>query len=120
MLAAAVWVVAHGQPVLSTARGLLAQGCDCEPPVAFALMLGADVQPLQVTVEQGLILRGEGGHDEANQLVAVVDQAGPCDIGHRVRLGQGPGDGGNEVFLIRPYLQFAGGPYVFGGHLLQS
>src|SRR5690242_10109061 len=46
-----VWVVAHGQPVLSTAHGLLAQGFDCEPPVAFALMLGADVQAPQVALE---------------------------------------------------------------------
>ena len=88
-----VWVVGHCQPVLSTAHGLLAQGFDCEPPVAFTLVLGADVQPTQVAVEQRvLIFRGKGGHDEANQLVAVVDQSGPRDTGHRVRLGQGPGD----------------------------
>jgi hypothetical protein len=46
-----VWVVAHGQPVVSTAHGLLAQRFDCEPPVAFALVLGADIQPPQVAME---------------------------------------------------------------------
>ena len=82
-------VVGHRQPVLSAPHGLLAQGFDCESSITVALMLSTDIQPPQVAMEKRvLILRGKCGHDEANQLVTVIDQAGPRNIGHRVRVGQ--------------------------------
>jgi hypothetical protein len=112
-------VVAHRQPVLPAAGGLLADGFDRESAVALALVSGADVQPPQVAVEQRVVMvRGERGHDEADQLIPVVDQPGPGDIGHRVGIGQGPGDRGNEVFLIRPRRQLAGSPDVVLGYQL--
>jgi hypothetical protein len=115
-----VWVVAHRQPMLSAPYGLMTEGFDREPSVTFALAPGADVQPPQVAAEQRILMfRGKCGHDEADQLAAIVNQPWPCDIGHRVGIGQGPGDRGNEVFLIRPHLQFAGSPDVFLRYLLQ-
>jgi hypothetical protein len=115
-----VRVVAHRQPVLSAPHGFLTEGFDCEPPVTLTLAPGANVQPPQVAVEQRILMfRGKCGHDEADQLAAVVDQPWPCGTGHRVGIGQGPGDRGNEVFLIRPHLQFAGSPDVFLRYLLQ-
>src|SRR5437773_1042815 len=98
----------------------MTEGFDCEPSVTLALAPGADVQPPQVAAEQRILMfGGKCGHDEADQLAAVVNQPWPCDIGHRVGIGQGPGDRGNEVFLIRPHLQFAGSPDVFLRYLLQ-
>ena len=115
-----VWVVAHRHPMLSAPYCLMTEGFDCEPSVTSTLAPGADVQPPQVAVEQRILMfRGKCGHDEADQLAAVVNQPWPCDIGHRVGIGQGPGDRGNEVFLIRPHPQFAGSPDVFLRYLLQ-
>ncbi len=115
-----VWVVTHRQAVLSAPQCLLAQGFDCESSVTFALVPSADIQPPQVAVEKRvLMLPGKCGHDEANQLVAVVDQAGPCSIRRCVRVGQRPCDRGNEVFLIRPHLQLAGSSDVFLGYRLK-
>jgi len=114
-------VVAHREPVMSASHGFPAQLLDRESPVAASLVLGTDVEPPQVTVEQRVVqARGESGHDEAHQLVAVVDQPGPGDIGHRVGVGKRPGDRGNQVILVRPQLQHAGRPDVLLGNRFQS
>lgn len=61
------------------------------------LSAGANVQPPQVAVEQRiLMLWGERGHTEPDQLAVIVDQPGPCNIGHSVGTGQRPGDRATE------------------------
>jgi hypothetical protein len=66
-------------------------------------MLGADGKPPQIAVKQRVLMPyGKRGHDEADQLAAVVHQPGPGDVRHRVGVGQGPGNRGYQAFLIRP------------------
>jgi hypothetical protein len=114
-------VVTHRQPVMSAPFGFLAQPFDRESTITFALVLSADVKPPQITVEQRvLVLGGKRGHEEAHQLAAVVDQPGPCDIGHRLGLGQGPGDRGNKPFLIKAQRQLAASSHVVLGYRFQS
>src|SRR5579875_4112606 len=106
-------VVRHGQPAVPTPHALLAYFLDREPPIALALVLGADIQPPEVTVEERVLVSwSERGHYEADQLVVVVDQPRPGNVWHRVGVCKGPGDRGDEVFLIGSQLQLAGSPDV--------
>ena len=63
----------------------------------------------QVTSASGLM----------TQLVAVVDQSGPRDIGGRICVGQGPRDRGYEMFLVWPQGQLAGSPDVLLSYRFQ-
>jgi hypothetical protein len=49
-----------------------------EPAVPAALVIGGDAQPLEEAVPQiALVIRIERGHDETDELVAVVYEARP-------------------------------------------
>ena len=114
-------VIGNCQPLVPAPHSFMAWLFYGESSVALALVPGVDVEPPQVAVEQRvLILGGERGHDEAHQLVTVVDQPGPGDIGHRVGVGKRPGDWSNEIVLISPQPQHAGSSHIFLGYLFQS
>jgi Phage integrase family len=111
-------VIANRQPAVSASCCFLAQLFDRESSVTVALMLGADVEPPQVAVEQRVVMPGgERGHDKASQLVPVIDQPRPGDVRHRVGVGKRPGDRSNEMVLIGPQLQLAGSPHIVLSYL---
>jgi hypothetical protein len=113
-------VVADRQPVLSAPHGFVGYLFDRESSVTLALVFGADVQPPQVAVEDRVVMAwGKRGHDKADQLVVIVDKAGPCNVGHRVGVCERPGNRGDEVFLIAPQFQPASSPDIFLGYRLQ-
>src|ERR1700761_6550559 len=60
-------VIGDGKPSLSAPQDFLAQLFDREPSVPPALVLGADIEPPQVTVKQRILMLGsESGHHEAH------------------------------------------------------
>jgi hypothetical protein len=113
-------VVADRQPVVSAPYGFVAYLIDRESSVTVALVFGADVQPPQVTAEDRVVMAwGKRGHDEADQLVAIVDKPRPCNVGHRVGVRERPGNRGDEVILIASQFQVASSPDIFLGYRLQ-
>jgi hypothetical protein len=106
-------VVGHRQPIVSAPHSFPAQLFDSESSIALALVVGSDVEPPQVAVEQRvLMVGGERSHDKAHQLIAVVDHPRPGDVRHRVSVSEGPGDGSHETVLIGPQLERARSPDV--------